>query len=216
MTFDAVQISAQARGLSIAAAFHPFAGDLAPEGCQTLILLAPQEPGFWDRIKQEPANDNSVDDWSRREITALTDQFDAQPLFPFGGPPYQPFIRWALASGQVWQSPLGLLVHDQQGLFISFRGALAFEERIALPEAIATSPCDTCTTKPCQSACPADAFASGNYDVPACTAFLATPDGQDCLNGGCKARRACPVSQKWPRQPEQSAYHMKLFFENNR
>lgn len=216
MNYTTIKAASEARGLCIAAAFHPEPDDLPPEGCRTLILLAPHEPGFWARIEKEPCGENPVDDWSRREVTALANQIDAKPLFPFGGPPYQPFIRWALASGQVWQSPLGLLVHHQQGLFISFRGALAFERDIDLPTQTSTSPCLTCPDQPCKLACPVDAFAQASYDVPSCTSHLATPEGQDCLQSGCLARRACPVGQGWPRNPRQSAHHMRIFFASNR
>jgi epoxyqueuosine reductase QueG len=92
---------------------------------------------------------------------------------------------------------------------VSFRGALALKERMALPAATAR-PCDECA-KPCLTACPAGALTGAGYDVPACHAFLDTADGGDCMNGGCLVRRACPVSQSYARIPEQSAYHMGQF-----
>ena len=58
------------------------------------------------------------------------------------------------------------------------------------------------------------ALSEDDYDVPACTSHLSTPDGKNtCMSGGCLARRACPVAQKYQRDPAQSAYHMSQFFK---
>jgi len=132
-------------------------------------------------------------------------------LFPFGGPPHQPFVRWALGCGRVWQSPVGLLVHDVAGLMLSFRGALAFSHKLALPEHPANPPCATCAERPCLSACPVAALTPDGYAVAKCHAYLETPKGHDCLSGGCQVRTACPVSRSYGRLAEQSAHHMKYF-----
>jgi len=74
------------------------------------------------------------------------------------------------------------------------------------------SPCETCTARPCVSACPVNALnAETSYDVPACKAYLDTPAGTDCMSKGCKVRRACPISQRFARPKAQSAFHMKAF-----
>ena len=128
-------------------------------------------------------------------------------VFPFGGPPWRPFTGWARRSGRAWPSPVGLLVHDRAGLWISYRGGLLLEEEA--PAADALRPCDACS-KPCLSACPVNALTPDRYDVAACHAVLDTPGGQDSLQGGCLVRRACPVGAG-RRDPAQSAFHMKAF-----
>ncbi|MEZ5798790.1 MAG: ferredoxin [Paracoccaceae bacterium] len=185
-----------------------------PAGTRTLILLGPQEPGFWPHLTAQPewGGPDPVDRWSRRVIGQLACDLGAKALFPFGGPPYHPFYQWALRSGRCWDSPVRLLVHDRQGLMVSFRGALALRQDLAVPRG--QRPCDGCAA-PCLTACPAQALGQGGYDVPACHAWLdrAGQDqgGQDCLSGGCLVRRACPVSRSYARMPEQSAYHMRQF-----
>lgn len=181
-----------------------------PAGTRTLVLLGPAEPGFWPHLtsQEEWGGPDPVDRWSRRVIGRIACDLGAKALFPFGGPPYSPFQRWALRSGRAWESPVRLLVHDRQGLMVSFRGALALKEELDL--APAAKPCDTCADKPCLSACPAGALGAGGYDVPACHVWLDT-GGEACLSGGCLVRRACPVSQTYARMPEQSAYHMRQF-----
>jgi epoxyqueuosine reductase QueG len=133
----------------------------------------------------------------------------AKAVFPFGGPPYHPFYQWALRSGRVWDSPVKLLVQAEQGLLVSFRGALALREVIELPPP-APRPCDSCA-KPCLTACPAGALTAAGYNLPQCHAFLDTAAGEDCMKSGCAVRRACPVSVGYARLAEHSAYHMGMF-----
>ncbi|WP_395541785.1 ferredoxin [Neotabrizicola sp. sgz301269] len=183
-----------------------------PSGTRTLLLIGPGGPGYWPHLKAQSEWDGApdpVDRWSRRVIGRLACDLGGKALFPFGGPPHRPFFSWALRSGRCWQSPVRLLVHDRQGLWISFRGALALRTVLDLPSA--PNPCESCAAKPCLTACPPGALGAAGYDVPACHAFLNREEGGDCLTGGCLVRRACPVSASYARMPEQSAYHMGLF-----
>lgn len=204
--YAGIALAAQAAALDVMGGVHENGG--------TVILLGPSQD-FWPLLKTAPewldGTPDPVDRWSRRVIGDLAATLGAEPLFPFGGPPYLPFLRWAMASGRAWQSPAGMLVHDTAGLMVSYRGALQFTQKIILPKTGA-SPCATCPSQPCMTACPVDALsAASGYDVPACHGFLDTPEGGDCLSQGCKARRACPVSQSYARDPDQSAFHMSYF-----
>jgi epoxyqueuosine reductase len=202
-----------AHRLGVMGGFHPGPEDGAPQGTQTLLMVGPAEPGFWAHLTAQPewldGAPDPVDRWSRRVIGQLACDLGAKAVFPFGGPPYAPFQRWAKATGRAWESPVRLLVHDVAGLMVSYRGALALKERLDLPQA-GPRPCETCTA-PCLTACPAGALTGAGYDVPACHAFLDRPEGQDCLSGGCHVRRACPLSQSYGRVAGQSAYHMRQF-----
>ena len=181
----------------------------------TRILLG-TGPDFWAALQAAPEGQDGkpdpVDRYSTRVINALARELGATADFPFGGPPYTPFIAWATASGRAWPSPTGMLVHDTAGLMISYRGALTLPRPVALPDTPTRKPCDTCPDQPCATACPVNALtAHAPYDVPACHAYLDTPAGQDCLTQGCRARRACPVSQAFGRPPAQSEHHMRAF-----
>lgn len=206
--------TAHEHGLAIMGAFHPLADDGAPKGCKTLVLLGPLEPGFWNIVSASPefqdGRPNPLDRWSFRVISALAQQHGGTAIFPFQGPPFAPFIDWAKRSGRAWGSPVGLLVHDVAGLFASYRGAIALNDRFDLPEH-ATSPCEGCKAKPCLAACPAQALTSTGYDVVQCRAFLDTPPGHTCMANGCAVRAACPVSQSYGRLAVQSQFHMRAF-----
>ncbi|WP_225027829.1 ferredoxin [Xinfangfangia pollutisoli] len=183
-----------------------------PRGTRTLLLIGPGGAEYWPHLKAQPEWDGApdpVDRWSRRVIGRLACDLGGKALFPFGGPPYHPFYTWALRSGRAFASPVRLLVHDAQGLWVSFRGALALREAVDVPQGRA--PCAACAEKPCLAACPAGALGAQGYDVPRCHGFLDSPGGENCLSGGCLVRRACPASQAYARLPEQSAYHMGLF-----
>lgn len=185
--------------------------DLA--GIRTLCLLGPAEPGFWAHFSQsseyQDGQPDSMDRWSARVIGDLAGSLGGQAFFPFGGPPFQPFIRWAAASGRAWSSPVGLLVHDTAGLMISYRGAIGFAHHIVGP-ALPAKPCDSCADRPCETACPIGALGPAGYDVAACKAHLNSDAGQACMQG-CLVRRACPVSGTYGRLAEHSHFHMKAF-----
>jgi ferredoxin len=185
--------------------------DGLPERFRSVALLAPDEPGFWPVFSTSPemreGADDPLDRWSRRVIGRLACALGTKTVFPFGGPPWRPFTGWARRSGRAWPSPVGLLVHDRAGLWISYRGGLLLEEEA--PPVSVPRPCDACP-KPCLTACPVNALTPDRYDVAACHAVLDTPGGQVCLQGGCLVRRACPVGAG-RRDPAQSAFHMKAF-----
>ena len=197
--------------LEVMGGFHPVPGDGAPEGAGTILMLGPAEPGgFWQALTASPewrdGRPDPLDRWSVRVIGGFADEIGAEALYPFGGPPYAPFIAWARRTGRCHPSPVGLLVHDEAGLWISFRGALAFRERLDLPPA-PPSPCKGCPA-PCLTACPPRALTGTGYDVPACRAFVRA---DRACRDGCLVRASCPVSKAWGRAPDQSRHHMNAF-----
>ena len=200
-------------GLSYRGAFHPEAGE-APG--KTLVLVGFIGSENWPIFATSPeaadGRPDPLDRWSTRVITAIAQSLGAAPLFPFGGPPFLPFQRWAQRAEPVHPSPLGILIHPEWGLWHAYRGALAFADRIDLPPPdLRSSPCDSCTDKPCLSACPVNAFTPAGYDVSACVAHISMPAGADCVTTGCRARRACPVGPQYRHVPAQAEFHQRAF-----
>jgi hypothetical protein len=219
MDLSSLKARIEAAGLAFRGAFHPTSADDPPLSATggpagTIILLGFAGPGDWPAFARSPeAADglpNALDQWSRRIVCALAEETGAVPLFPFGGPPWLPFLRWARKAEPVHPSPLGLLIHPDWGLWHAYRGALAFTEKLDLPPPdTRPSPCERCTAKPCLTACPVGAFGAGGYDVPACKTHIGTPAGADCMTLGCRARRACPVGRPYAR--EEASFHMRAF-----
>ncbi len=195
---------------------------LLPNGqsCRSLVLVGNAGSDLWPAFSRSPeyrdGQPDPLDRWSRRLGEALAREFDGLALFPFDGPPYYPFLSWARRSDRSMQSPLGMSLHPQYGLWHAYRFALAFEDR---PVAEAEEPvrsqwdCDHCVARPCLTACPVDAFDQNGYRVQDCARFLARNPDYDCNHLGCAARRACPVGQNYRYLPEHAQFHMKIFVE---
>lgn len=215
MTLAALRAAAAAEGLALTGAFAPGPDDGAPEGARTLVLLGYGGPEMWAAFRAGPeARDggrHALDRWSRRVIGALAARFGGEALFPFGGPPYQPFLRWIYRAEPVHPSRLGMAIHPERGLWSGWRGAIALKEAWeAPPPARGENPCDPCPA-PCLTACPVGAFTTQGYDVEACRAHLDSPEGASCRMSGCLARRACPVGRDFAHAPEQAAFHLEAF-----
>ncbi len=215
MRLKQIRAAALDHGLDVYGAFHPNADDFS--SAASLVLLGPSAQ-FWTVFSASDIYQDSlpdpIDRWSTKIISTIAIDLDARPIFPFGGPPYAPFFSWAKASGRAWDSPVGMLVHDLTGLMVSYRGVLAFDDRLNLPTQTFEKPCNTCSDKPCLTACPVDALAPDGYDVPKCHAYMDTNAGNTCLTKGCLVRRACPASVGANRVPAQSALHMAAFRGN--
>ncbi len=215
----------ETRGLAPRGAFHPVPADAVPDMADgrpvaTLMLVGVAGRSSWDAFqaaREARLSRNPLDRWSTRVVGELAEALGAEALFPFGGPPYLPFVRWAQRAEPVYPSPIGPLIHPDYGLWHAYRGALAFAHGIELPPPdVRPAPCDTCADKPCLDSCPVGAFTPGNYDVPACIEHIASARGGECLGGGCLARRACPVGVGFQYAPPQMAFHMAAFLAANR
>lgn len=219
--FADIETGLAGHGLIAVGGFHPRSEDGVPpmpdgHPAGTLIPVGNAGPAMWRVFSQAPefgdGRPDPLDRWSLRVIGALAARWRAVALFPFGGPPYLPFVAWAKRAGGITESPLGILIHPDFGLWAGFRGALAFAEPVELPaQDLRPRPCDTCAGKPCLSACPVDAFTPQGYDVAACVKHISTTAGADCMDLGCRARRACPVGSGYAQEPARARFHMGAF-----
>ncbi|MDR3496649.1 MAG: ferredoxin [Ancalomicrobiaceae bacterium] len=206
-------------GLSLLGGFRPAAGEHAalqlPADVATLVLLGWPASDHWRIFTSSPEyadrTPNPLDRWTRRVVDALATDVGATPLYPFGGPPWQPFQAWAQRAGIARPSPIGLLIHPRYGLWHSYRAALAFARPVVLsPSEPADHPCDSCRDKPCLSACPVEAYGQTSFAVADCRTYV-TAHPADCLAVGCHSRDACPVGRGYRYGPEQIAFHQRAF-----
>lgn len=210
----------EASGLVARGGFHPCADEAVPalgdgRPARTVVLVGNVGDTLWPVFSASPeAGDGQpdpLDRWSRRVIGAIAAELGGTACLPNDGPPWPPFVAWARRAEPVTESPIGILVHPDYGLWHAYRGAILLDRAIALPAPDRRPPpCDACPDQPCRRACPVGAFGAGGYDVTACTDFLSGGQGARC-GGGCLARRACPVGQQYNYPREQQALHLDAF-----
>lgn len=197
------------------------ASGLIPRGLaihegKTVLLIGHAGSTIWPHFSKWLSEQNTIpqdplDTWSKQVIGAAAKSIGGRAVLP-SDKPYLPFQQWAMAAEGLKPSPLGMLIHPVYGLWHAYRGAILYDD-VALsqqPDKL-SHPCDTCIEKPCLSACPVNAFSESGYDVKSCRTYLKTAEGQECMEGGCKARLACPAGRDYRYVPEQLRFHMRAF-----
>ena len=207
-------------GLICRGGFRPGLDDgvPGPAGAAAVVKVGNAGPMMWREFtsavdaERRQTEANPLNDWTRIVVDSIAAEVGARALYPFDGPPYLPFHRWAMRTGAVHSSPIGLLIDPVYGLWHAYRAALVFADGFDLLALTRTAnPCDSCTEKPCLNTCPVTAFSDVNYDVPACAEHIAALEGSDCLAASCRARRACPVGRDFIYAPDQARFHMERF-----
>ena len=209
-------------GLRLRGGFAIAAGEDAPSGpggaaARSVLLVGHAGGEMWPHFTawlavQPDGLPDPLDRWSKFIIGTVAQSFAARPVFPSDAP-YMPFQQWAMRAEGLQQSPLGILMHPEFGLWHAFRGALLFDVSLEIPELAhkVSHACDSCAEKPCLSACPVSAFASGRFAVDACRSHVRSDAGEVCGEAGCMARNACPVGVGYRYSPDQQAFHQHAF-----
>ena len=207
-------------GMIVRGAFRPEPADDVPGcdepgGAATVVVIGNAGPAMWRAFagaRPDAASRDPMNDWSGAVLRRIADETGARALFPFAGPPFLPFMRWAQKAESLKPSPIHVLMHPQFGLWHAYRGALVYDRALALdPRADHAHPCDSCADKPCLSACPVDAFDGTGRNLEACVDHIDSAAGADCMSGGCRARLACPIGAEYRYEPEQMQFHMAAF-----
>ena len=170
-------------------------------------------PVFSESAEYRDGRADPLDRWSRRVSEQVAAETGAKPLYPFEGPPYFPFQQWAKRAESLSQSPLGLMIHPQYGLWHSYRfGLLITGAEIVEKQWISSqSPCETCEAQPCLNTCPVEAFSLKGYDVGSCAAYLKQTPDAPCHQQGCLARNSCPAGESYRYAPAQHCFHLQAF-----
>ena len=181
-----------------------------------LALVGNIGSSYWPCFSHSPEFGDGLADpldrWSRRIAAEIARDFALRPLFPFEGPPYYPFQQWARRAEGLEQSPIGVLMHPDFGLWHSYRFALYGVDADRLQAvAPAVSPCRACEAKPCLHSCPVEAFDGDSYAVDRCAAYLRQHPEAECNRRGCLARYACPVAPELRYVDAQGSFHLHAF-----
>ena len=188
-------------------------GGFVTEPTRTIVVIGNVGGAMWPLFRAaEQRVDDPLDTWTRSVLAPIAASLGADFVHP-SDEPFQPFQQWAHRAEGIAQSPIGILIHPQYGLWHAYRGAFLFPFALDdLPEPISdASPCLSCPDQPCLTACPVDAFTIGNYDADACRAHVRSRAAPVCIEAGCAARLACPVGTEHRYGPDQMHFHMKAF-----
>lgn len=211
-----------AHGLRLRGGFAPFS-EADPEllklrpDTKTVVLVGNAGSEMWQRSKSTilaTGAPNPLDRWTRTVLEPIAATHRGTALFPFDGPPYWPFQRWAERAEGVRNSPIGIQIHPEFGLWHAYRAALLLPVELNLPEPQSRGhPCDTCVERPCLTTCPVGAFTGARYEVDHCVDHVVSTkeDHRACFQRGCLARIACPVGAAWRYEPEHATFHMHAF-----
>jgi len=206
-------------GLLLRGGFTPRVADGVPAEIQAVLMIGNAGSGMWQKFQAgaeaQDGRADPMDRWTAAVIDPIARAVGAVAAYPFGGPPWHPFQRWAQRADAVFPSPVGMLIHPDFGLWHAWRAALLFDRPVALPPRDPRpSPCESCADRPCLAGCPVGAFSAEVYDVPACTGHLRSGAGSDCLTRGCLTRFACPVGRAHAYVPAHAQFHIAAFERN--
>ncbi len=226
MTVDKTASLLHSQGLIVLGSFAVNADDGVPpvaahRPAKTLLMIGHGGSSFWATFAQSSeyhdGQSDPLDRWSNRIGQQLADKLDGRVLFPFDGPPYWPFQRWAKRTGQIAPSRISMMMHAHFGLWHAYRFALALPGLPAEPghQAVFESPCPDCVGQPCMTACPVKAFDGERFNTERCVAHLLSEPGNSCRTNACLARRSCPVGQSFIYDSAHAQFHMDHFVANH-
>ena len=221
--YETVAAAIAATGMIARGGFVPAPSDDVPpladgRAVHTVIIVGNVGGAIWPRFRaaEQPVPD-PLDDWTRRMLVPIAERFGAGFVHP-SDEPFIPMQRWAQRADDVFESPIGLLVHPDHGLWHAYRGALLFPTPVDDLTRVGErrSPCASCVDQPCRTTCPVDAFATSEhglvgYDHERCRGHVRSGTEPRCLTGGCAARRACPVNADGHYDVDQMMFHMRAF-----
>ena len=215
--YEQVGQEVAAHGLALRGGFAAEPADALPHAGSgrpvvTVLMIGNTARAMWEAFARSGVTGpHPLDRWTRSVIEPIASRHGARAVYPHDAPPW-PFQRWAARAWPLSQSPLGLLIDPEFGLWHALRAALLFDHAVEFPtQATRPQPCVSCAAKPCLTACPVDAFANGQFDYAGCRSYLATPSGDACLAHGCKARVACPVGAAHRYDAAQLQFHMRAY-----
>ncbi len=223
---DNIRQLASRNGLVIRGGFLLVADDEVGEieagiSAKSMLLFGNAGSSLWEVFSNsgeyQDSKQDPLDRWSERVGNSMAKELGGKAFFPFGDPPYQPFISWAKRSEGLESSRLGMLIHGQYGLWHAYRFGIAFSEdmqRFLEEKDDSSDICAACVEQPCLSRCPVTAFGEGEYDVEACYRYIKEAADNSCMDQGCAARRACPEGSDFLYRKVHAQFHMSQFLSS--
>ncbi len=180
-----------------------------------LVLLGHGGRRFWEAYAaSDVTGEHPIDRYSARLATTFVADYlpDApwQMLFPSSLP--LDLRRLGNMAGWSHPSPVGTGISREFGLWFAYRAAFLIDVELQVIRLeFDESPCITCSTRDCISACPSQATGyPDQFDVLTCVDFRAQP-ASPCIDR-CLARLACPYAPEHRYSDEQLTYHYRFSY----
>jgi len=215
--WDHVRRNLDDAGFNMVAAVTPrllpvdLAAQLGDDQQTSVVVVAAGGRDLWQTMNKAGATSlaEPFDEFTVAHITTVVDEHlpGVSYNFAYPGSGAAPLI--ALGEYLGWSSPslLGLGINSEFGLWFAYRALLRVDA--ALPHTQPQSApdlCETCVTKDCVAACPAEAVTQvGNFSIESCADFRVSA-GSDCASS-CLARLACPIGKQHQYTEPQFSHH---------
>ena len=95
-------------------AFYPIDAELVEDinkKTKTIVLIGNAGPKMWTNFVKLSSKGITragskklglMDQWTYEVVNKMAEKLGCQAVYPFSGPPYYPFQKWALRTTDVW------------------------------------------------------------------------------------------------------------------
>ena len=177
-----------------------------------LILVGHRGRNFWEALQRRGMHGaHPMDQFVTERITAWMNGplhgHAWRQVFP--GPQAVGLQNLGRLAGWHHASPFWVGVQQDWGSWFAYRAVVLADTNLALtPRRESPSPCDSCSGKPCITACPAGALASeqtGPWQLRTCLDYR--KQETSACQDRCLARNSCPVGSEHRYSDAQIRYH---------
>lgn len=174
-----------------------------------LLLLGHGGRRLWQAMTEaEFVSENRIDDYTTECIQQWFAEHhpDSRYSLLCPGQHIVPLQSLGKLAGWHFPSPIMVGVNQVWGSWYAYRAVVLADTDFTVSDTPDwQSACNNCDSKPCVSACPANAVSADGLDMARCIAWRKQPDSV-CRNR-CLARLACPVGQEHRYTDDQIEYH---------
>ncbi|MET1256200.1 hypothetical protein [Aliikangiella maris] len=186
---------------------------------QQILIIGHAGRLLWQRLQQAVSSQalnpwchqHPIDEYSHQMLERFLNNHqveDFQLIYPGGT--FSGLQQLGKVIGWHHSAPFRIGINQQWGSWFAYRAVALMKGRYdkkgsTIMPSQNHSPCDTCETKICIQACPANALQNDALDLTRCLTYRQQPDSL-CADR-CIARMSCPVAPEHQYDISQINYH---------